>query len=71
MVVTRDASQDVIEFLKREEAEVVVEGNSYSEALDRAKAAVAANPDAYVSQMSTWIVKARPGVEFRGSYCNL
>lgn len=47
--VTRDTSQNVIEFLKREDAEVVIEGNSYSEALERAKAAVAANPNAYVS----------------------
>jgi len=46
--VTRGASRDVIEFLEREEAEVVVEGNSYSEALEKAKAAVAANPNAYV-----------------------
>jgi L-serine/L-threonine ammonia-lyase len=45
---TRDASQDAIEFLKREDAEVVVESDSYSEALEKAKAAVAANPKAYV-----------------------
>jgi L-serine/L-threonine ammonia-lyase len=47
--VTRDTSQNVIEFLKREDAEVVIGGSSYSETLEKAKAAVAANPNAYVS----------------------
>lgn len=37
------------EFLKREDAEVVIGGDLYSEVLDRAKAAVAANQNAYVS----------------------
>lgn len=46
--VTRDASEEVIEFLKREDAEVIVGGNLYSEALEKAKAAVTANPNAYV-----------------------
>lgn len=39
----------MIRFLKQEEAKVVVEGDLYSEALEKAKAAVAANPNAYVS----------------------
>lgn len=43
----------MIEFLKREDAEVVVGGDLYSEALEKAKAAVAANPKAYVSGLST------------------
>ena len=47
--ITQDTSQDVIEFLKREDAKVVIEGNSYSKVLKKAKAAVAANPNAYVS----------------------
>ena len=29
--ITRDTRQDVIEFLKREDAEVVIQGNTYSE----------------------------------------
>ena len=49
--ITRGASQDLIEFLKREKAEVVVESRFYSNTLSKAKAAVAANPKAYV-QMS-------------------
>jgi len=47
--ITRDTSQEVIEFLKREDAEVVIQDNSYSGALERAEAAAAANPNAYVS----------------------
>ena len=50
--ITRDTSRDVIEFLKREDAEVVIQGNTYSEALEKAKAAVAANQNAYVSWVS-------------------
>jgi len=46
--ITRDTSQDVIRFLNQEEAEVVVEGDFYPEALEKAKVAVAANPNAYV-----------------------
>ena len=46
--ITRDTSQEVIEFLKREDAEVVIQDNTYFGALERAKAAVAANPNAYV-----------------------
>ena len=37
---------EVIDFLKREDAEVVVGGSSHSKALKKAKAAVAANPKA-------------------------
>lgn len=47
--ITRDASQEVIEFLKREDAEVIIGGDLHAEVLERAKAAVAANPNAYVS----------------------
>jgi threonine dehydratase len=46
--ITRHASQEVIEFLKREDAEVI-QDSSYSKAHEKAKAAVAANPNAYVS----------------------
>ena len=42
----------MIEFLKREDAEVVIQGNTYSEALEKAKVAVAANQNAYVSWVS-------------------
>ena len=53
LFVPRDTNQEVIEFLKREDAEVVVlESSSYSEAQEKAKAAVAANPKAYASRMS-------------------
>ena len=50
--ITRDTSRDVIEFLKREDAEVVIQGNTCSEALEKAKAAVAANQNAYVLWVS-------------------
>ena len=43
--ITRDASQEVIEFLKREDAEVFVQGNSYSGTLERARAVVVTNPN--------------------------
>ena len=51
--VTEGASQGVVELLKRDEAEVIVEGKLYSEALKKAKAAVSANPKAYVPRVST------------------
>jgi hypothetical protein len=47
--VTSDASQEILEFLKRKEAEVVVGGKTSSKAMKKAKAAVAADPHAYVS----------------------
>ena len=46
-------SQELVDLLKQEEAEVVVEGKSYSKALKKAKDLIAANPKAYVSQVST------------------
>jgi len=45
-------AQEVIEFLKREDAEVVIQGNSYSGALERARAVVVTNPNPYGSWMS-------------------
>jgi len=46
--VTKDASQEIIERLKREEAKVIVGGDSQGKALKKAKAAVEGNPHAYV-----------------------
>lgn len=51
--VTEDASQGVIEFLKREEAEVVIGDKLYSKVLEKAKATVSANPKACVSRVFT------------------
>ncbi|KAF9650792.1 hypothetical protein BDM02DRAFT_3066898, partial [Thelephora ganbajun] len=46
--ITRDASQEATESLKPEDVGVVAGGNLYSETLEKTKAAVAANPNAYV-----------------------
>ena len=63
--VTEGVSQGVVELLKREEAKVIVEGKLYSKALKKAKAAVAANPKAYASRVSTSKVQAKSDLHKR------
>jgi L-serine/L-threonine ammonia-lyase len=46
--ITEGASQEILDFLKKERAEVVVIGKYYAQTLERAEEAVASEENAYV-----------------------